>query len=71
MNQRYGANPDVGKYIGIYFAIGIGAAVLSVAYTLILWIFCSIEVSAYLSRYTPPHAKPTDFLRGTGITQAT
>lgn len=34
----------MGKYIGIYFVFGIGAAVLTVVQTLILWIFCSIEV---------------------------
>jgi hypothetical protein len=37
-------NPEVGKYIGIYFAFGVGAAALTVIQTLILWIFCSIEV---------------------------
>ena len=46
INGKYGSNPHVGKYIGIYFAIGIGSAVLVVIQTLILWIFCSIEVSA-------------------------
>lgn len=44
VNQRYGGNPHVGKYIGIYFAFGIGSAGLAVIQTLILWIFCSIEV---------------------------
>jgi ATP-binding cassette subfamily C (CFTR/MRP) protein 1 len=43
-NQRYGGNPQVGKYIGIYFAFGVGSAALNVVQTLILWIFCSIEV---------------------------
>ena len=38
-------NPNVGFYIGIYFALGIGSAALVVVQTLILWIFCSIEVS--------------------------
>ena len=45
VNQEYGGNPEVGKYIGIYFAFGIGSAALVVIQTLILWIFCSIEVS--------------------------
>ena len=45
VNQRYGSNPEVGKYIGIYFAFGIGGAGLVVIQTLILWIFCSIEAS--------------------------
>jgi hypothetical protein len=44
MNQQYGGNPQVGKYIGIYFAFGVGSAALVVVQTLILWIFCSIEV---------------------------
>ena len=43
-NQDFGGNPDVGRYIGVYFAIGIGSAILMVIQTLILWIFCSIEV---------------------------
>ena len=45
MNSATGRNPDVGKYIGVYFAFGIGGALLVVVQTLILWIFCSIEVS--------------------------
>ncbi len=44
VNERQGRNPAVGKYIGIYFAFGIGGAALAVVQTLILWIFCSIEV---------------------------
>ena len=45
VNQCFGANPDVAKYIGIYFAFGVGSASLVVLQTLIQWIFCSIEVS--------------------------
>lgn len=45
VNQASGGNPEVGKYIGIYFAFGIGSAALVVVQTLILWIFCSVEVS--------------------------
>ncbi len=48
VNQEYGGNPDVGKYIGVYFAFGIGSAGLVVVQTLILWIFCSIEASRKL-----------------------
>ena len=48
VNQDYGGNPEVGKYIGIYFAFGIGGAALVVVQTLILWIFCSIEASRKL-----------------------
>lgn len=37
-NGRAGGNPDVAKYIGIYFAFGIGSSTLTVCQTLILWI---------------------------------
>lgn len=47
-NERSGSNPEVGKYIGIYFAFGIGGAGLVVVQTLLLWIFCSIEASRKL-----------------------
>jgi ATP-binding cassette subfamily C (CFTR/MRP) protein 1 len=55
VNGRYGGNPHVGKYIGIYFAFGIGSAALVVVQTLILWIFCSIEVRASDLRSGPSH----------------
>ncbi|KAL9616795.1 MAG: hypothetical protein Q9160_008358 [Pyrenula sp. 1 TL-2023] len=45
VNERVGANPNIGMYIGIYFAFGLGSSALVVVQTLILWIFCSIEVS--------------------------
>ena len=38
-------NSDVWKYIGIYFAFGVGSAALTVVQTLVLWIFCTIEVT--------------------------
>jgi len=47
-NQDTNSNDDVGKYIGVYFAFGIGSAALVVVQTLILWIFCSIEASRKL-----------------------
>lgn len=51
VNQASGGNPLVGKYIGVYFAFGIGSAALVVVQTLILWIFCSIEVCPPLGLY--------------------
>lgn len=48
VNQRYGGNPSVGKFLGIYMAIGVGSAGLAVVQTLVLWIFCSIEASRKL-----------------------
>lgn len=47
-NQKYGGNPAYGKYLGVYFAIGVGSAAMVVVQTLILWIFCSIEASRKL-----------------------
>ncbi|KAI8947440.1 metal resistance protein YCF1 [Xylaria longipes] len=47
-NSAVGGNPDVAKYLGIYFAFGVGSAALTVVQTLILWIFCSIEASRKL-----------------------
>ncbi|KJZ72821.1 hypothetical protein HIM_07765 [Hirsutella minnesotensis 3608] len=47
-NRSSGSNEDIGKYIGIYFAFGIGSSALTVVQTLILWIFCSIEASRKL-----------------------
>jgi ATP-binding cassette, subfamily C (CFTR/MRP), member 1 len=48
VNEVEGRNNNVGMYIGIYFAFGIGSAALVVVQTLILWIFCSIEASRKL-----------------------
>lgn len=53
-NSATGTNSDTGMYIGVYFAFGIGSALLVVVQTLVLWIFCSIEVCLYL--------KPREFL---------
>ncbi|KAI5365489.1 putative AAA+ ATPase domain, ABC transporter type 1, transmembrane domain-containing protein [Septoria linicola] len=47
-NDKSGGNPNVTFYILVYFAFGIGSAVLVVLQTLILWIFCSIEASRKL-----------------------
>lgn len=43
-NETQGANVDVGKFIGVYLAFGLGSSALVVFQNLILWIFCSIEV---------------------------
>lgn len=44
INDVAGSNPNVGKFIGIYLAFGLGASALVIVQNLILWIFCSIEV---------------------------
>ncbi|EEQ34194.1 ATP-binding cassette glutathione S-conjugate transporter ycf1 [Microsporum canis] len=48
VNEKAGKNADIGKYLGIYFAIGIGSSALVILQTLILWILCSIEASRKL-----------------------
>lgn len=49
LNSEKRENSEVGKYIGIYFALGIGAAALVVFQTLILWVFCAVEVSTLVT----------------------
>ncbi|KAB8250819.1 P-loop containing nucleoside triphosphate hydrolase protein [Aspergillus flavus] len=41
-------NPNVGRFIGVYLAFGLGSSVLVIVQNLILWIFCSIEASRKL-----------------------
>lgn len=43
-NEVEGGNSQVGKFIGIYLALGLGSSLLVIFQNLILWIFCSIEV---------------------------
>ena len=52
VNSGAGRNPEVGKYIGIYLVFGVGAAGLVVIQTLVLWIFCAIEVTDYTASIT-------------------
>ncbi|KIW09371.1 hypothetical protein, variant [Verruconis gallopava] len=47
-NADSGSNAHIGRYLGIYFAFGVGSSALVVVQTLILWIFCSIEASRKL-----------------------
>ncbi|KAJ6264027.1 Metal resistance protein [Drechslerella dactyloides] len=47
-NDKHPENKNIGSWIGMYFAIGIGASALVVIQTLILWIFCSIEAARKL-----------------------
>jgi hypothetical protein len=73
VNGEEGKNPNVGKYIGIYFAFGIGSASLVVIQTLILWIFCSIEVSAIEAVHHHANAsteRKLNWCPGTGIQKA-
>jgi len=47
-NDENGGNRDAGKYIGIYFAFGIGYSLLVLIQTMLLWLFCSLEVCIQL-----------------------
>ena len=53
VNTSLGRNSEVGKYVGIYAAFGVGGALLTVVQTLILWIFCSIEVWSHFPCIMP------------------
>ncbi|KAK9489413.1 P-loop containing nucleoside triphosphate hydrolase protein [Lipomyces doorenjongii] len=48
VNTRYGDNPDTGKYLGVYLFFGVTGAFLTLFYTLVLWIFCTIEAARKL-----------------------
>ncbi|KAK9476428.1 P-loop containing nucleoside triphosphate hydrolase protein [Lipomyces japonicus] len=48
VNTEYGGNPDTAKYLGTYLFFGVAAALLSLIYTLVLWIFCTIEAARKL-----------------------
>lgn len=48
VNTDYGSNPNIPKYLGIYFLLGIGFALCSLLQTCIMWIYCTIEGSAKL-----------------------
>ncbi len=47
-NSETGSNPQVGKYLGVYLALGIIASFLSLAQTITLWIWCTIQGSKIL-----------------------
>ncbi|KAK9316859.1 P-loop containing nucleoside triphosphate hydrolase protein [Lipomyces starkeyi] len=48
VNTEYGSNPDTGRYLGIYLFFGVTSALLTLLYTLVLWIFCTIEAARKL-----------------------
>lgn len=45
VNTKYGYNPDVGKYLGFYFLLGIGFSACSLIQSAYMWIFCTIQGS--------------------------
>jgi ATP-binding cassette, subfamily C (CFTR/MRP), member 1 len=48
VNGEKGGNYQVGRFVGIYFALGIASSALVLVQTMLLWIFCSIEASRKL-----------------------
>lgn len=48
INTRYGYNPNVIKYLGVYFLLGIGYSTSSLIQNISLWILCTIQGSKKL-----------------------
>ncbi|KAI5949274.1 YCF1 [Candida jiufengensis] len=48
INTKYGYNPNVGFYLGIYFLLGIGYSFSSLIQNITLWILCTIQGSKKL-----------------------
>jgi len=48
VNSKLGYNPSISKYLGTYFAFGVGSALATLLQTVILWVFCSVEGSKAL-----------------------
>lgn len=48
VNTEYGYNPDVTKYLGIYFLLGVGFLLASLIQSCFMWIFCTIHGSRRL-----------------------
>ncbi|CAI5760337.1 unnamed protein product [Candida verbasci] len=48
INSKYGYNPNIPKYLGIYFLLGVGYSLTSLLQNTFLWIFCTIEGSKKL-----------------------
>ncbi|KAK9451809.1 P-loop containing nucleoside triphosphate hydrolase protein [Limtongia smithiae] len=48
INTEAGDNPHVGMYLGVYLFFGVFASALTVCYTLVLFIFCTIQAARTL-----------------------
>ncbi|KAK9478295.1 P-loop containing nucleoside triphosphate hydrolase protein [Lipomyces japonicus] len=48
VNTQYGGNPDTGKYLGTYLIFGVTGACFTLLYTLVLFIFCTIQAAKKL-----------------------
>lgn len=48
VNTKYGYNPNIPKYLGIYFLLGLGFSATSLLNSCLMWIFCTIQGSKKL-----------------------
>ncbi|KAK9474869.1 uncharacterized protein V1510DRAFT_410888 [Dipodascopsis tothii] len=48
VNTEAGTNPDTGKYLAVYLFFGVAASALTVCYTLVLFILCSMRAAKTL-----------------------
>jgi ATP-binding cassette subfamily C (CFTR/MRP) protein 1 len=47
-NEKSGTNGNIGKNVGIYFALGISASFMIAIQTIFMWVFCAIQASRHL-----------------------
>lgn len=45
VNTKFGYNPDVKKYLGLYLLLGVGFSLSSLVQTSFMWVFCTIQGS--------------------------
>lgn len=69
INTKYGYNPAVAKYLGVYFILGFGSALSTLVQTIILWTYCTIHGSRHLhdSMATSILRAPMSFFETTPI----
>lgn len=48
INSRFGANPHISRYLGFYIFLGVGAAVVTVSQSLVLYTYCAIHSARIL-----------------------
>lgn len=48
VNTEHGSNPNITKYLGIYFLLGMSYSFCSLVQTCFMWIYCTIEGSTKL-----------------------
>jgi ABC-type multidrug transport system fused ATPase/permease subunit len=48
VNTKYGFNPNISFYLGVYFLLGVGYSAAVLCQTCVMWIFCTIQGSKKL-----------------------